>query len=154
MNSENFKPNKLPSKITKLTSHLNDPSRRGSWSIAKDLPTSFKYASQGLRYAFKTQRNFRLHIFIGILVGTIGMWLALPVHNLAILVLTIAAVLVLELINTAIEAVVDLSIGSRFHPLAQISKDCAAAAVLVASLSSMIVALLILLPPLLLRLGI
>jgi hypothetical protein len=73
--------------------------------------------------------------------------------RLAVLVLTVAAVLVLELLNTAIEAVVDLAIGRQFHPLARIAKDCAAAAVLVASLSSLMIALLLLLPPLAARLS-
>jgi diacylglycerol kinase (ATP) len=71
-----------------------------------------------------------------------------------VLVLTVAAVLVLELINTATEAVVDLAIGRRFHPLARIAKDCAAAAVLVAAISSLVIAILLLLPPLLVRLGV
>ena len=62
------------------------------------------------------------------------------------------AVLVLELLNTAIEAVVDLAIGRRFHPLARIAKDCAAAAVLVAAISSLVIALLLLIPPLIERL--
>jgi len=65
----------------------------------------------------------------------------------------VAAVLVLELLNTAIESVVDLAIGRRFHPLAKVAKDCAAAAVLVASISSLVIALLLVLPPLLVRLG-
>jgi diacylglycerol kinase (ATP) len=83
----------------------------------------------------------------------LGLWLQLPPGQLAVLVLTVAAVLVLELLNTATEAVVDLAIGRRFHPLARIAKDCAAAAVLVAALSSLMIALLLLLPPLLARLA-
>ena len=67
--------------------------------------------------------------------------------------LTVASVLVLELLNTSIEAVVDLAIGRRFHPLARIAKDCAAAAVMVAAIGSLLVAVLLLLPPLLNRLG-
>ena len=71
----------------------------------------------------------------------------------AVLDLIGTIVLVLELLNTAIEAAVDLAIGRRFHPLARIAKDCAAAAVLVSAISSMLIALLLLLPPLILRLG-
>ena len=82
--------------------------------------------------------------FLGDLVGQV----------FALLVLTVAAVLVLELLNTATEAVVDLAIGRRFHPLARIAKDCAAAAVLVAAISSLVIAILLLLPPLLVRLGV
>ena len=85
---------------------------------------------------------------------SLGLWLRLAADRLAVLVLTVAAVLVLELLNTATEAVVDLAIGRQFHPLARIAKDCAAAAVLVAALSSLLIALLLLVPPLLIRLGV
>ena len=128
-------------------------SRLGAWTVAGDLPTSFRYAAQGLVYGFRSQRNFRIHVVIGSLVFALGLWLQLPTAQLAVLVLTVAAVLVLELINTATEAVVDLAIGRQFHPLARIAKDCAAAAVLVAALASLLVAVLLLAPPLLARLG-
>ncbi|MAR07269.1 MAG: diacylglycerol kinase [Cyanobium sp. NAT70] len=127
--------------------------RRGAWKIAADLPASFRYAAQGLTYAFVSQRNFRIHVITGLVVFGLGFWLQLDWIQLAVLVLTVAAVLVLELLNTAIEAVVDLAIGRRFHPLARIAKDCAAASVLVAAMSSLLIATFLLLPPLLLRLG-
>ena len=53
-----------------------------------------------------------------------------------------------------VKTVVDLAIGKRFHPLAQIAKDCSAGAVLVASISSVLIAVLLLFPPLLKQLGI
>jgi diacylglycerol kinase (ATP) len=127
--------------------------RSGAWKVAGDLPASFRYAAQGLIYGFRSQRNFRIHVFTGLVVFSLGLWLRLSLDQLAVLVLTVTAVLVLELINTATEAVVDLAIGRRFHPLARIAKDCAAAAVLVAALASLLIALLLLLPPLLQRLG-
>jgi len=127
--------------------------RRGSWRIAGDLPSSFRYAAQGLGYAFLTQRNFRIHVVTGLVVFGLATWLQLDLIRLAVLVLTVAAVLVLELLNTAMEAVVDLAIGRRYHPLARIAKDCAAAAVLTAAISSLLIALFLLLPPLLLHLG-
>lgn len=104
-------------------------------------------------YAFTTQRNFRIHVLIGSVVFALAGWLQLDLIRLAVLVLTVTAVLVLELLNTAMEAVVDLAIGRRYHPLARIAKDCAAAAVLTAAISSMLIATFLLLPPLLLRLG-
>jgi diacylglycerol kinase (ATP) len=127
--------------------------RVGAWKVAGDLPASFRYAAQGLAYGFASQRNFRIHVCTGVVVFALGLWLQLSPDRLAVLVLTVAAVLVLELLNTATEAVVDLAIGRQFHPLARIAKDCAAAAVLVAALSSMMIALLLLVPPLLHRLG-
>lgn len=128
--------------------------RLGAWRVAGDLPASFRYAAQGLVYGFRSQRNFRIHVVTGVVVFALGLWLQLPLEQLAVLVLTVAAVLVLELINTATEAVVDLAIGRRFHPLARIAKDCAAAAVLVAAISSLVIAALLLLPALLVRLGV
>ncbi|MCP9800911.1 diacylglycerol kinase family protein [Synechococcus sp. RedBA-s] len=128
--------------------------RSGAWRVAGDLPLSFRYAAQGLAYGFISQRNFRIHAITGGCVFALGVWLRLSTEQLALLVLTVAAVLVLELINTAIESVVDLAIGRRFHPLARIAKDCAAAAVLVAAVASLLIAALLLLPPLLLRLGV
>ena len=140
-------------KITPLSLRGRKASRRGAWRIASDLPSSFRYATQGLVYGFISQRNFRIHVGIGALVFCLGLWLELSMNQLAVLVLTVTAVLVLELLNTAIEAVVDLAIGRRFHLLARIAKDCSAAAVLVASISSLLIALLLLLPPLLIRIG-
>jgi len=129
------------------------PHRSRAWTVAGNLGVSFRYAAQGLSYAFSSQRNFRIHVGTGFVVFGLGLWLGLTADRLAVLVLTVAAVLVLELLNTATEAVVDLAIGRRFHPLARIAKDCAAAAVLVASLSSLLIALLLLIPPLAARLG-
>ena len=141
------------SKVSKFSPNYKETYRRGSWSLAKDLPSSFKYALKGLVYAFFSQRNFRIHIFIGLVVIVLSIWLQLSSSNCAILFLTISIVLVLELINTSIEAVVDLAIGRRFHPLARIAKDCAAASVLVGALSSVFIAFLILLPPIFKKLG-
>ena len=135
------------------TRRAHRAAHRGAWKIAGDLPSSFRYAAQGLGYGFISQRNFRIQLVGGSLAFFLGLWLGLPPIQLAVLVLTVAAVLVLELLNTAIESVVDLAIGRRFHPLAKVAKDCAAAAVLVASISSLVIALLLVLPPLLVRLG-
>ena len=140
--------------LPSLSSRHNHPPRRGSWKISKNLQSSLRYAIQGLIYGFSSQRNFRIHLFLGAITFILGVWLQLSAIHKAILLLTIASVLVLELINTSIEAVVDLSIGRHYHPLAGIAKDCAAGAVLVASLTSILIALLLLLPALVLRLGI
>ena len=148
------KKNKLtPKVLRRLSDEKQRASQRSSWRIAGNLPTSFRYAAQGLSYGFLSQRNFRIHVVIGIAVFALGIWLELSLNQLAVLVLTVTAVLVLELLNTAIETVVDLAIGRRFHPLARIAKDCAAAAVLVASISSVLIACLLILPNLLTRLG-
>ena len=139
----------LADKVTPLSNRHTKAQPRGAWRRSNNLPTSFRYAAQGIAYGFISQRNFRIHFFIGALVFAVGIFLKLSFNQLAVLVLTVTAVLVLELLNTAIESVVDLAIGSRFHPLARIAKDCSAAAVLVASISSLLIAILLILPPLL-----
>ena len=133
---------------------LTRPNKSSSWKIAKDLPTSFLYAAKGIGYAFSTQRNFRIHIGFALGAFALSFFLGLDKTDLAIMALTATSVLVVELLNTAIESVVDLAIGKRFHPLAQIAKDCSAGAVLVASISSVLIAVLLLFPPLLKQLGI
>ena len=141
-------------KVRDISKTLQRSNKRSSWKIAKDLPTSFLYAAKGLGYAFSTQRNFRIHIGFALGAFGLGFFLGLNRSDLAIMALTATSVLVVELLNTAIESVVDLAIGKRFHPLAQIAKDCSAGAVLVASISSVLIAVLLLFPPLLKQLGI
>ena len=137
-----------------ISQTLQRQNKRSSWKIAKDLPTSFLYAAKGLGYSFSTQRNFRIHIGFALGSFGLGFLLGLDKSDLAIMALTATSVLVVELLNTAIESVVDLAIGKRFHPLAQIAKDCSAGAVLVASISSILIAVLLLFPPFLKKLGI
>ena len=139
--------------VPDLSDHVNNSSRRISWKISKDLPSSFQYAAKGIEYAWKSQRNFRIHTFIGLVVLSFAIWLELPLIHLAIIANTIGVVLILELINTSIEAVVDLSIGRRFHPLARIAKDCAAASVLIGSMTALIIASLLILPSILDKFG-
>ena len=125
------------------------PNRSLAWQVAPNLIISFKYAWAGIRYAFVTQRNFRIHTVIGFLAISLGIFLNITATEMAIIGLTISLVLVLELLNTAIESVVDLTVKQSYHELAKIAKDCAAGAVLVAALAAILVATLILLPPLL-----
>lgn len=123
-----------------------------AWQVAPNLFLSFKYAWAGVYYAFFTQRNFRIHTIIGILAVSLGLFLEIQAMEMAVIVMTCAIVMVLELINTAIEAVVDLTVKQTYHELAKIAKDCAAGAVLISAIAAVIVAACILLPPLLQRL--
>lgn len=122
--------------------------RELSWKIASNLLVSFKYAWTGISYAFITQRNFRIHTIIGTLAIGLGLFLQLTRVEIAIIGLTIGAVMTMELLNTAIESVVDLTVGQAYHDLARIAKDCAAAAVLISALVALLVAGILLLPPL------
>ena len=119
-----------------------------SWKIASSLATSFIYAWDGLAYAFETQRNFRIHTVIGTLAIGLGLFLHLKPVEISVVGVTIGIVLAMELLNTAIESVVDLTVGQSCHDLARIAKDCAAGAVLVSAMAAIIVGSALLLPPL------
>ncbi len=95
----------------------------------------------------RTQPNAWIHAMFTIAVILLGLWLGLSPRDWAVIVLAMALVWMAEFINTALEAAVDLA-SPQQHPLAKISKDVGAAAVLVAAGASVIVGLLILGPPL------
>ncbi|BAC89183.1 diacylglycerol kinase [Gloeobacter violaceus PCC 7421] len=122
--------------------------RRQSWQVAETLSKSFTYAGSGILYATATQRNFRIHLIVGTMAFMLGACLRITLLEMAVIGLTVAFVLALELINTAVEATVDLIVGDQYHRLAGIAKDCAAGAVLVGSSAALVVAACILLPPL------
>jgi diacylglycerol kinase (ATP) len=122
--------------------------RKLSWRVASNLFVSFKYAWTGVTYAFQTQRNFRIHITVGMLAIGLSIALHLSRVEIAIIGLTIGAVLTMELLNTALESVVDLTVRQTYHELAKIAKDCAAGAVLISALAAVLVAGSLLLPPL------
>lgn len=134
---------------TESYSSQNKVMRHLAWQVAPNLFLSFKYAWAGVRYAFNTQRNFRIHTTIGILAISLGFFLHIKPIEMSVIVMTCAIVMVLELINTAIEAVVDLTVKQTYHELAKIAKDCAAGAVLISAIAAVLVAAFILLPPLL-----
>jgi diacylglycerol kinase (ATP) len=131
------------------TEHGSSPSDRSlSWRVATNLGVSFRYAWQGISYAFRTQRNFRIHVLIGTTAISLGIVLGLSAVELAVISLTCGLVMTMELINTALESVVDLTVQQTYHELAKIAKDCAAAAVLMSALISIAVAACLLLPAL------
>jgi diacylglycerol kinase (ATP) len=78
----------------------------------------------------------------------LGVFLHLSAVEIAVICLTSGLVMALELLNTAIESVVDLTVKQSYHELAKIAKDCAAGAVLVSAIASVFVAGSLLLPPL------
>jgi diacylglycerol kinase len=107
---------------------------------------AFYHAFAGFAYALRSQTNMRTHVVIAALVVIAGCLAGLGRTSWIVLVLTIALVLALELVNTAIESLVDL-VSPQPHPLARIAKDTAAAAVLVAAVGAVVVGCLVFLPP-------
>jgi len=143
----------MPSKLSSSpTSNSLPPlvskDRELSWQIASNLFVSFKYAWAGIIYGFQTQRNFRIHLAVCALAISLSVLLRLETVEIAIIAITSGLVLTLELMNTAIESIVDLTVKQSYHELAKIAKDCAAGAVLVSALVALLVATILLLPPL------
>ncbi len=122
-----------------------------SFSVKRRL-SSFRFAFSGWVYVLRTQHNAWIHAAASLLVFALGLWLRLPARDWAVLLLTIMVVWMGEFINTAIEAVVDMTMPDH-HPLAKVAKDVAAAAVLVGACGAIIIGLLILGPPLVAKLG-
>ncbi|MBE9211836.1 diacylglycerol kinase family protein [Plectonema cf. radiosum LEGE 06105] len=139
--SSSPKPNSLETVVSKQ--------RELSWSVASNLFVSFKYAWAGITYAFQTQRNFRIHLSVCALAIGLSVFLHLKAVEVAVIAVTSGLVLALELLNTAVESVVDLTVEQKYHELAKIAKDCAAGAVLVSALVAVLVAAMLILPPLL-----
>jgi diacylglycerol kinase (ATP) len=103
-----------------------------------------KFALDGIAHAWRTQRNFRIQVVLAIVAVVVFAALHAPVLAFAILALTIAFVLALEAMNTALEALVDLVSPER-HALAEAAKDAAAGAVLIAALGAVAVGILLVL---------
>jgi len=109
---------------------------------------SFQYAFSGVQFVLRTQKNAWIHLLFTAAVILAGVLLGLTWIEWVFIILCIAFVWVTEFVNTAIEAAVDLS-GDVEHPVAKISKDVAAAAVLIAAISAVAIGALIFIPKLL-----
>lgn len=106
---------------------------------------AFGNAFVGFDYAMRTERNLKIHFSIAVLVITAGVLLKISPIEWCVIVLTIGAVFVTEMINTAIEYTVDLA-SPAHHDLARIAKDISAGAVLAIAASSVVIGLIIFLP--------
>lgn len=100
---------------------------------------SFKYAFKGVTSSILYERNMRIHMCAAFYVLTFMQFYDLSASEKAIIFLTIGSVISLEIINTAIEAVVDLC-SPDYHPLAKKAKDLSAGAVLISAMISVLVA--------------
>jgi len=117
-----------------------------SYKTSSNVLKSFKYAFSGISYVLKTSRNFKIQLIFAVSSLMIGFLLQISQSNYVILIATIMSVLILEILNTSIESIVDLVVKKEFSSLAKISKDTSAGAVLLASVNSVIIAVYIFVP--------
>jgi diacylglycerol kinase (ATP) len=99
-------------------------------------------AIDGVVYAFKTQRHMRVHLYTVVVIILIGFFMDLRLREMIVLLFMISFVVVAEMFNSAIEAVVDLA-HPEYDPLAKFAKDMAAGGVLITTVTAVVVALLL-----------
>lgn len=113
----------------------------------KEFIKSFQYAIEGIIVAIKKERNLKIHICIMVSVIICGFIFKISTTEWIICIILFGLVISLELVNTAIENVVDL-VTLEKNPKAKIAKDVAAGAVLISAIASAIIGLIIFIPKL------
>jgi diacylglycerol kinase len=106
---------------------------------ARSRWASVRFAWQGLREAWRTQPNLRLHAAAGAVVAGLGVWCRLSATEWMWVTVAIGLVVFAELMNTAIEQTIDLVVGARLDPHARRAKDLSAGFVLVAAANAVVI---------------
>ena len=121
---------------------------RYNWDIKKErardkrLVDSFNFAIEGLISALKNEKHMKVHILAAIIIVILAIVINASKVEILIISLSVSFVIITELVNTAVEAIVDLVSPER-HPLAKLAKDVAAGAVLVAAINALCVGYLL-----------
>lgn len=114
-------------------------------SRTMSLAQSFGYAISGLKTALKQEPNFQIHIVISAVALVLALALDFSLFEWLLLLFTISFVLIMELVNTVLENLVDL-VSPKIHPKAKAAKDVAAAAVLVSAWVSILIGVALFIP--------
>ena len=111
----------------------------------RQFTRSLRHAFRGLAYAVKNEKNFQNELVAAILVIAAMFYFNVTQGEAIVLFVVIMAVLIMELLNTAMERVIDI-LKPKIHPYAKLIKDLMAASVLMMSLLTIILGLIIFLP--------
>ncbi len=111
----------------------------------KGFSDSVNHAVDGIIYAFKTERNLKIHFIVTLAVLLVSLILPLTGTEIVMIFFTITLVIVAEMFNTSMEAMVDMQSLSH-HPQARVAKDIAAGSVLIATINALVVAYLVIFP--------
>jgi len=109
---------------------------------SRSLLQSFNYAIDGLIYVLRTQKNMRIHLAAAAVVLGLALYLRLDTWSFIALIFASGLVMVAELINTAVESTIDL-VTTTYDPMAEIAKNVAAGAVLLASITAVLIGYLV-----------
>lgn len=110
---------------------------------------STKYSIDGLLYAYKNEKSLILHGVLSIVAIILGFLLKISINQWSVLLISLGVILTIELLNTAIEAIVDM-VTLEYKELAKIAKDCGSAATFIATIIGIIIALVIFVPKIIL----
>ncbi len=110
---------------------------------SRNFNKSIMYALNGVRLAFKSQRNFRKHLVIAICTLSIAFFLRVSLVEFCIILFANMFVLVVEMINSVVEFIIDAYYKNKWAKLAKLSKDIAAGAVLISAITSVTISFLI-----------
>jgi diacylglycerol kinase (ATP) len=112
---------------------------------ARRAPTlfdSFNYAFEGIIHVLRTQRNLRIHFTVAVAVIVVALIVNVTKLELIALLISITFVLIAEMLNTAVEAAIDIA-TTAFDPMAKLAKDISAGAVLIATVNAIAVGYLV-----------
>ena len=104
---------------------------------------SFRHALDGICSTARRERNFRIHIFFAVLAVAACIVFRVEAIHFVMVGFSIFFVMAMELVNTAVEALVDMYCRGKPHPLAKLAKDAAAAAVLLAAVQALVVGIFV-----------
>lgn len=113
---------------------------------------SFKYAGEGIWWALKTQRNLKIHFIIAIIALVLAKILGITIVELSLVLFCITMVIFSEMVNSAIEVIIDVYFKDEYSIQAKVTKDVAAGAVLIVAIGVMCVGILIFIPKIVLLL--
>ncbi len=108
----------------------------------RSLVQSFNYAFEGIIHVLATQRNMRIHFAATLVALGLCMYFGVRRTEFALVMIAASMVIIAEMLNTAVEAAVDLS-TRQYNPLAKIAKDVAAGAVFIAAANALVIAYLV-----------
>ena len=111
--------------------------------MPKKFVESFNAAIEGFFYVIRTQRNMRIHFLLAVLILLLGIFFNFTPNEMMILAVTITFVLTAEMINTAVELIVNIIVRTEYHPVARTIKDVSAGAVLLTAINAAIIAYLL-----------
>lgn len=134
---------KGPADEGRFVRHADDG--RASGASRFSLRRAFGCAWEGIVYAFRSQRNLKIHLCFAVIAVALGFALRISEAGWLAVAVCIALVMALEVLNTAVESVVDL-VSPEWNLLAKRAKDCAAGAVYVAAFGAVAVAAIVFLP--------